>query len=117
MCEIKKYNDLVRKSLIDPMAQKRLKEEGCRFRINMTAHLQHSINNLDGLLLAVANFNHFNEQNDPYEEHDFICLKFEDEWINAKFDYYAPDLEHGSENPEDLSKTIRVLTIMLASDY
>ena len=117
MCSIAKYNDLVRKALIDPMVKRVLDDEGCQFRVYMTAALQHSIENKSGLLSAVAHFTHFNEQNDPYEEHDFIRFKFEDEWVNAKFDYYAHDLEHGSEDPADLTKTVRVLTIMLVSDY
>ena len=117
MCSIAKYNDLVRRALIDPVARRLLNNDGCKFRVYVTASVEHQIKNKVGLIKAIALFNHFNEQNDPYGEHDFIRFKFEDEWINAKFDYYAPDLEHGSEDPEDLSKTVRVLTIMLAIDY
>ncbi|WP_139117671.1 DUF3768 domain-containing protein, partial [Endozoicomonas atrinae] len=57
------------------------------------------------------------EDNDPYGEHDWLSLDFDNEKIFVKFDYYDRELEHGSENPEDLSKTVRVLTIMLAIDY
>lgn len=35
----------------------------------------------------------------------------------AKIGCYAPDMEHGSEDPSDTAKTVRVLTIMRAQDY
>jgi Protein of unknown function (DUF3768) len=39
------------------------------------------------------------------------------ERIFWKIDYYDENLEHGSEDPSDLFKTTRVLTIMLAGEY
>ena len=117
MSEIAKYNDLVRQSLLNTTIEQQLKNAGCRYEIMVTASVHHAIENKIGLFREVATFNHFNEENDPYSEHDFINFTFEDHTINAKFDYFDPDLEHGSEDPADLSKTVRVLTIMLARDY
>ena len=117
MNEIATLNDAVRQSLVNLEVKNSLALINCRFEITMTANLQHTIENKVGLLKAIAEFDHFNEQNDPYDEHDCFRFKFEDEWIIAKFDYYAPDMEHGSEDATDLTKTIRVLTIMLAIDY
>ena len=65
----------------------------------------------------VSAFDDFNEDNDPYHEHDFGSLVFEGAKMFWKIDYYATDLKHGSENPADPSITTRVMTIMLAEEY
>jgi len=56
----------------------------------------------------------------PYREGailDFGAFEHEGQRIFWKIDYYAPDMEHGSENPADPKQTVRVLTIMLPSEY
>ncbi len=65
----------------------------------------------------VQRFNDFTEGNDPYQEHDFGAFDYQGQKVFWKIDYYAPDLEHGSENPADPDQTMRVLTIMLATEY
>jgi hypothetical protein len=65
----------------------------------------------------VETFNAFTPDNDPYEEHDFGAFEHYGERILWKIDYYDPTMTYGSEDPADPSKTIRVLTIMLASEY
>lgn len=65
----------------------------------------------------VQKFDAFTEDNDPYGEHDFGAFDHAGERIFWKIDYYALDLMHGSEDPTDTSQTVRVLTIMLASEY
>ena len=72
---------------------------------------------LPHLFKAVREFDDFSEDNDPHHEHDFGALEFEGEKVFWKIDYYAMDLQHGSEDPSDTAKTMRVLTIMLASEY
>jgi hypothetical protein len=70
------------------------------------------------ILLSVATFHDFNEDNDPYGEHDFGAIDHAAAGrVLWKIDYYAPDLMHGSEDPADPDMTKRVLTIMLASEY
>jgi hypothetical protein len=62
-------------------------------------------------------FDSFTEDNDPHGEHDFGAFEHAGGKIFWKIDYYAPDMERGSENPADPKQTVRVLTIMLASEY
>lgn len=69
------------------------------------------------VLLAVKTFTEFESANDPYGEHDFGAFEIRGETYYFKLDYYAPDLEFGSEDPSDPKKTVRVLTIMHARDY
>lgn len=62
-------------------------------------------------------FDEFNEQNDPYGEHDFGSFSVGDLKLFFKIDYYDKTLEWGSEDPADPDKTTRVMTLMLASEY
>jgi hypothetical protein len=62
-------------------------------------------------------FNEFNYDNNPWGERDMGSFTHDGEKIFWKIDYFAPDLVHGSEDPSDPKQTVRVLTIMLASEY
>ena len=69
------------------------------------------------IFTQVRNFNDFTEGNDPYGEHDFGSFEHADGKIFWKIDYYDPTLQFHSEDKADITKTKRVLTIMLASEY
>jgi Protein of unknown function (DUF3768) len=69
------------------------------------------------VLLAVQSFSNFTKDNDPHREHDFGHIEIDGETYFFKVDYYAPDLESGSEDPSDPEQTTRVLTIMRADEY
>jgi hypothetical protein len=69
------------------------------------------------LLTRVRSFDQFTSDNDPYGEHDFGSIELEGVTYFFKHDYYAPDMEGGSEDPADPTKTTRVLTIMRADEY
>ena len=70
------------------------------------------------ILAEVRAFDDFTEDNDPYGEHDFGAFDYEGVGkVFWKIDYYAPDMQHGSEDPTEPAKTVRVLTIMFASEY
>lgn len=66
----------------------------------------------------VREFNVFTEDNDPWGEHDFGVILVEGVGsVYWKIDAYDPSLTYGSEDQADPSKTMRVLTILLASEY
>ena len=68
-------------------------------------------------LQLVTVFDQFGEDNDPYGEHDFGSFELADQKFFWKIDYYDPRCEFGSEDPSDSTRTTRVLTLMLASEY
>jgi Protein of unknown function (DUF3768) len=68
-------------------------------------------------LVQVAKFSQFTADNDPHGEHDFGSFTLVGRKFFWKIDYYDSELQCGSEDPSDPRKTIRVLTLMLASEY
>ncbi len=69
------------------------------------------------ILQAVAAFDTFDKDNNPYGEHDFGAVEVEGERLFWKIDYYDRSLSAHSPDPADPSVTTRVLTIMLADEY
>ena len=69
------------------------------------------------IFAAVQAFDDFNDANDPWGEHDFGSVELDGDRIFFKLDYYDLTRAMHSEDPADPSKTERVLTIMLASEY
>lgn len=68
-----------------------------------------------GVQFAVRHFSDFNENNDPYGEHDFGAMKLDGETIFWKIDYFDPSQTMWCDplHPE----CERVLTVMLAEEY
>jgi hypothetical protein len=64
----------------------------------------------------VAEYTNFNNDNDPYGEHDLGNFEYGGQQFLWKIDYYNRTRDSGSENPADPAVTFRILTIMLASD-
>lgn len=69
------------------------------------------------LLHRIRTFVDFNGENDPHGEHDFVNVVIDGQSYFAKIDYYALDMEGGSEDPANPEVTTRVLTIMRADEY
>ncbi|WP_456738298.1 MULTISPECIES: DUF3768 domain-containing protein [unclassified Bradyrhizobium] len=59
----------------------------------------------------------FTQENDPHGEHDFGSLDLVGRKFFWKIDYYDEDMRSGSEDPSDPKRTVRVLTLMLSSEY
>jgi uncharacterized protein DUF3768 len=65
----------------------------------------------------VETFSAFTPDNDPHGERDFGAFEHNGQRIFWKIDYYDRTLTRGSDDPSDPKPTVRVLTIMLASEY
>jgi hypothetical protein len=87
-------------------------------RVMMTAGVQALGPDVVATVLArMRDFDEFTSDNDPYGEHDFGGFNLEGTQFFFKIDYYDESMTHGSEDPSDATKTTRVLTLMLASEY
>ena len=69
------------------------------------------------VIRKVATFSDFSADDDPHGEHDFGSFELEGRKFFWKIDYYDSTMTFGSDDPADASKTTRLLTIMLATEY
>jgi hypothetical protein len=69
------------------------------------------------VLAAVAAFDNFTDDNDPYREHDCAFLRVDNLQVLFKIDYFDRDLTFHSLDPSDPAVTERVMTVMLAEEY
>ena len=69
------------------------------------------------IFAAAQTFDAFNEDNDPWAEHDFGSLEVDGERVFFKLEYYDLTRAMHSEDAADPTKTERVMTIMLADEY
>ena len=91
---------------------------GIEGQIVHTASLsQYNAEEMSLIAMLVQTYDTFNENNDPYGEHDFGSFTFKDKKFFWKIDYYDCKYEYGSSDPADPKITRRVLTIMHAEDY
>lgn len=87
-------------------------------RIMMTPGIQAlGAEGIARVLAAVAAFDAFTGENDPYGEHDCAILAVDGIEVLFKIDYYDCDLVCHSPDPSDPTVTQRVMVVMLASEY
>lgn len=105
MTDIKTLNDNFRKTFIGG-------------RVMLTSGIRAKTQDeIAEILEKVRSFDNFTTANDPYGEHDFGSFDYKGQKIFWKIDYYDKNMQYLSEDPTDISKTIRTLTIMLAEDW
>ena len=69
------------------------------------------------IFAAVQQFDAFDEDNDPWAEHDFGAVEIDGQRVFFKLAYYDLTRAMHSEDAADPTKTERVMTIMLADEY
>ena len=92
-----------------------LRRHGTGGKIMMTAGVQAlgqaAVNEI---IAKIRAYDAFSKDNDPYGERDYGSFVYNGEKILWKIDYYDDNLEYGSPDPADPTKTCRVMTIMTA---
>jgi hypothetical protein len=69
------------------------------------------------LLAALAAYDGFDIDNDPHGERDFGDIDMSGHTLLWKIDYYDRELTFASPDAADPDVTVRVLTVMLESEY
>jgi hypothetical protein len=87
-------------------------------RIMMTPGIQAlGVEGVARVFSAVAAFDAFTRNNDPYGEHDCAVLAVDGIEVLFKIDYYDRDLVYHSPDASDPTVTRRVMVVILASEY
>jgi hypothetical protein len=68
-------------------------------------------------LAAVAAFDTFTSGNNVHRERDYGAFELDGHKLMFKIDYLDVDGLYASEDPSDPAQTLRVMTIMFASEY
>ena len=72
---------------------------------------------LEAIITKVRTFDTFDENNDPYNEHDFGAFDYKGKRIFWKIDNYDQTFLYLSPDVSNPRVTNRVLTIMYAEEY
>lgn len=91
------------------------KFRGMAIDVMITRGVRDTLPDLIELMKTIEQYDKFNEDNDPYGEHDFGSLVWYGEKVFWKIDYYDQNLQYGRDPLDDDCR--RVMTVMLASEY
>lgn len=123
MASIAELNDEFRKNLVDIVIYQPLPGVMTHREQNQVLITQgvygfcHNPAITIALLQLVQDYDEFDEDNDPYGEHDFGSFTWLGKSLFWKLDYYDLNYEYGSDDPSNPDITRRVLTILLAEEY
>lgn len=100
---IRQLNDAARKSLSGLVVTSGVRDLPLDFQMQLFRELK--------------NYNNFNADNDPYNEHDFGTILHGGGKFFWKIDYYDTSLKYHSEDASNPCITRRIITLMLAEEY
>lgn len=69
------------------------------------------------LIAAVAGYDEFNTDCDPYGWHEMGVIEIDGEIVWFKLDLYDENYEYGASDPTDPKFTRRVMTLLFPSEY
>lgn len=72
---------------------------------------------LEAIITKVRTFDNFDENNDPYNEHDFGAFDFKGKKIFWKIDNYDREFLYLSPDVSNPRLTNKVMTVMYAEEY
>lgn len=72
---------------------------------------------LKEIITKVRTFDTFDENNDPYNEHDFGAFDYKGKRIFWKIDYYDQEFLYLSPDVSNPRLTNKVMTVMYAEEY
>ena len=77
----------------------------------------HEVQAVNDIFKAIAAYDAFTDDNDPWGEHDCAVLTAIGVKVMFKIDYFDRSRTFHSPNPADPKVTTRVMTVMLADEY
>lgn len=108
-------NDQIRKTLVLDLAKRSKTPHKLFLSENVHFLAQNNLPAFTALLRKLATHSDFQEENDPWNEHDFGKIELNGKDYFFKFDYYDQSLENWADPKEN--DTVHVLTLMEASEY
>lgn len=110
---------------VDPAVTQRLRQLNNAFRktgeggITTISMAVHAIGPkaVSEIRAAIAAFTGFDSSGSEESEHDYGTINYQGQMVYWKIDYFDEDVAFASSDATDPDVTVRVMTILLASDF